>query len=113
MILGWILRDPIEGLSQPNIRFQFQHVEESHRIGNSGEEISPLGLDAFFPPKIDIRGSKIIEERGFEKGLGLGIKTDLWKFLNRLSIRLSFQIVIHHSLSQETELIPVLSPEDI
>jgi hypothetical protein len=110
--MGWIIIGFIKGSPQSDIRLKLQHIEEPQGKGKSREEISPMGLYTFLSPEMGIGGCEVIEEKVFKKGLGMGIKTDLRKYLNRLIITLFSQIVITRTFRQETILIPVLTSKE-
>ena len=72
-----------------------------------------MRLHPFLPPEIGIRGSDVIEERGFKKGLWMGIKTDLRKFLNRLIITLFGQILKNAASAKKLNWSQFLPPKRI
>jgi hypothetical protein len=110
--MGWIIIGSIKGFPQSDIRLKLQHIEEPHGKEKFREEISPMRLHASLSPEMGIGGGEVIEDKVFEKRLGMGIKTDLRKYLNRLIITLFSQIVITRTFRQETVLIPVLASKE-
>jgi hypothetical protein len=104
MIGGFVI-----GSSHPDIRFKLQYIEKPYGIRESWREISSLCLNTFFTPEVGIGRGEVIKERSLKQRLGMGIKTDLWKDLNRVVITGLGQIIKNLIVYNETELIPVLS----
>ncbi len=111
-MLGRIIKGLIQGLPWPHARFHLQDIEEPHWIEESWKEVSPVRLHAFLPPEISVRGIGIEEKRRIEKGLGVGIKTDLWEFLNGFIIIPLGETLENGCLCQETKPVPVFASEE-